>query len=286
MQESTNEIKARVVLGAAGLALVAGFAGGFALARASARAATEPTPTRAEQPREARQRRDVRYKIPVTDSQPQRGPNDALVTVIEWCDMRGAACRAADTAMQELLRQYDGRLRWVYRHLIDATRFAESHRIHALARGALHYNDPESAKKFWEVRARLLATSEGAAPGDAELRRIAEQAGVDYDAVQRGIEQKLYAGNLGVDTVFAKRFGVTESPSLFINGRPLGSVPARKLKAALQEMIETELVEANRLLEQGVARGAIYETLTRDGLWGVNDDPAKRQTAARGSAEH
>lgn len=284
MQES-KKISPRIVLGAGALALAAGFAGGFAFKRVSAGTVAEIAVAEhaAVQPKDLR---NVRYRIPVTDSQPQRGPKDAPVTIVEWCALSGEACKAAERTMNDLMQEYEGRLRWVHRHLIDRTRFAESHRLHAFARGAFQLPDPDDSDKFWAVRERLLAASAQAAPGDAELRRIAAEVGLDYGTIDKGIEGKHYAGGLAVDTSFAGRFGVNESPSFFVNGRPVGSLPATKLKQAMKVLIEEELAAANRLLEQGVAKSDVYRELTKDGLWAVNDDPAKRQAAARAAEQH
>jgi protein-disulfide isomerase len=284
MQES-KKIRPRIVLGAGALALAAGFAGGFVFKRVSAGTVIEaavPEHTVAH-PQDLR---NVRYKIPVSDSQPQRGPKDALVTIVEWCDVRGEACRAADATMRGLMKEYDGRLRWVHRHLIERARFAESQRLHAFARGAFQHPDPDDSEKYWAVRERLLAASGQTTPGDAELRRIAADVGLDYAAIDKAIGGKLYAGGLAVDTSFASRFGVNEAPGFFINGRPVGPLPAAKLKKAMKALIEEELVAADRLLEQGVTKGDVYQELTKDGLWSVNDDPAKRQAAARVSERH
>jgi protein-disulfide isomerase len=284
MQES-KKISPRIVLGAGALALAAGFAGGFVFKRVSAGTVVE-TPAPEHSVAQPKHRPNARYRIPVTDSQPQRGPKDALVTIVEWCDLGGQACKAADRAMMELMKEYEGRLRWVHRHLIDRTRFAESHRLHAFARGAFQLPDPDDSEKYWAVRERLLASSGQTAPGDAELRRIAADVGVDYEAIDKAIGGKLYAGGLAVDTSFAGRFGVNESPGFFVNGRPVGSLPATKLKQAMKVLIEEELAAANRLLEQGVAKSDVYEELTKDGLWSLDDDPAKRQPAARAAEQH
>lgn len=273
MQQS-GKIRPALVVGAGAVALALGFGAGFAFTRGAApeASAVGKIPAGVAPVVDSR----VRYLIPVTDTQPQRGPKDALVTVVEWCDLRGDACRAADKVMSELMAEYAGRLRWTFRHLIDRDHFAQSQRIHAFARGAFQVGASPDAEKFWQARAKLLALPGSAIPDDAELRRIAEQIGVDYAAIDKGMEAKAYAGGLAIDTGFAARYGVKEAPGFFVNGRPVPQVPLHAMKAAIKALVEEELVEAERLVKTGIEAAQVYEELTKDGLWMVNEDRSKR----------
>jgi len=274
--EESKKIRPLLVLGAAGLALALSFGASYGSALYGASA---PDKGGAEsQASVAPGELALRYKIPVTDTQPWRGPLDALVTVVEWCDLRGAACRAVDGTMRSLMKKYEGRLRWVHRHLPNPTHMAESRRSHEFARGAFqHTNEPD---KFWEVRERLLALPDDMVVGDDELRRIADEVGVDYTAIDKGVQGKLYSRGLGIDVAFAVKFGVKNEPTLFVDGRPVGHPPADQLEPALRALIDEELQAAQQLVKQGVARTEVYQTLIKDGRWSLDDDPSKRQATA------
>jgi protein-disulfide isomerase len=279
MQDSAK-IRPRLVLGAGAVALALGFGGGFALKHSSASSASTPARAAgsenvAAKPLSPELDSQTRYLIPVSESQPQRGPADALVTIVEWCDLRGDPCRAADQVMSELMkmRRYAGRLRWVHRQHIDPENFEQSLKLHAFARGAFQYSDPDDQEKFWQVREKLLALPGAAVPSDAELRRIAGEVGVDYDAIMKGIESKAYAGGLAIDNKFEPRYGITTTPAFFVNGRRVPLAPGRDMKQSIETLIQQEMVVAKRLADSGVTGPALYEELTKNGLWSVNDDP-------------
>jgi protein-disulfide isomerase len=272
--QNSAKIHPRLVVGGAALALALGFGGGFLFRRAPASDDIQAKPVRA--PMITATDSSVRYRIPVSEAQPQHGAKDALVTVVEWCDLRGDACRQADKVQQELLREYDGRLRWAYRHLIDVSHFADSHHMHAFARGAMELPEPEDPQKFWQIREQLLALPGEGAPGESELRRIAGQVGVDYEAIEKGIVGKLYAGNLSLDTAFSTRYGVEQGPGFFVNGRSVGALDEATMKSKLKALIDEEMTAAQRLVESGVAKSAVYDELTKDGLWAINEDRSKR----------
>src|SRR5690606_28777122 len=174
-----------------------GFAAAFAFGRhwtfLSEGGATASGPQRVHGPETGDPRlgdRPTRYKIPVTDTQPQRGPQDALVTVVEWCDLRGEACRAADKAMRQLMDEHPGKLRWVHRHLPAGVDFEQSERMHEFARGAFQLD--KRVDKFWEVRERLLAVPGEAPPEEGALRQIAEDLALDYEGIEQGMKLRHY----------------------------------------------------------------------------------------------
>jgi protein-disulfide isomerase len=197
----------------------------------------------------------VRYKIPVSASQPGRGPADALVTIIEWCDLYGEACRRSDTIVQAVLEAHPHELRRVFRHVAGASE-AEEH-AHELARIA-----HEQAGKFWEVRAAFAARD--AAPDRAELERVATAVGLDWAAVAPALDKGRFANHVLADRVFAKMFRVHSTPALFVNGRRLeGELSRERLEALVGE----ELATARSLVERGIARADVYASVTADAVW-------------------
>jgi protein-disulfide isomerase len=258
------------VLGAGLLALLGGFGAGYALHDRDIASRSEARPA----PREAASGEANRFKIPVSMTQPSRGPEDALVTIVEWCDLRGSACRDVDAPMQALMRKYEGKLRWVHRQLPDPSQ-QDSALLHHFARGAFMHGG-----KFWEVRERLLRTRDGTTLTNDDLRAIAGELGLDWAAIARGLEDRTFARYVGVDILFAGKFGVNTAPVFFVNGRRAAPAAANELKGALSKLIDEEMAEAMRRLDQGVARADVYRVITEDGLWSVDDDPVARRAAS------
>jgi protein-disulfide isomerase len=222
---------------------------------------------------------DVRFKVPVSSMQPSRGPKDALVTIVEWCDLRGSVCREADATLKELMAQYDGQLRRVFRAVPDSSRPDEAKRIHQFARAV--YENGKDSDKFWKVSDQLLALPDSTTIGDAELRPIAKSVGADYDAITKEIEGGKLATAVALDTGFAARFGVSELPAIYVNGRPaVNGDSASELKRSLKTLIEQELANAEKVLAQGIERDKLYDKIVETGLWSLDDSPEKRQAAA------
>lgn len=283
MQDSVK-FRPALVLGAATVAVAIGFGAGFALKRSHGADSTPPL-TVAEPPAVTSIPPidpNTLFLIPVTDGQPQRGPKDALVTVVEWCDLRGEPCRAADAAMTGLMSKYEGTLRWVHRHHVDSRDLLASHHMHAFARGAFQAPEPDKPELFWKVREQLLKLPGDGVPSEAELRRIAGEVGVDYAEIEKGIATKVFDGSIVVDTKFEPRFGVAVTPAFFVNGRrvPLGSkVDKTEMARAIDALIQTELVSAKKLLDSGVPGNSLYNEITKDGRWAINEDRSKRGEA-------
>lgn len=211
-----------------------------------------------------------RFLVPVTSSQPSKGPADALVTIVEWCDLRGAACREADAALQAVMKNNPGQVRWVHRHFFNRAD-QQALLMHHVAR-AVHYH----TGKFWELRTLLLGTHDDAVLGQEDLIKLTEAVGVDWKAIAAGLDRTGYAQYVAADQVFATKYGVTEGPGILVNGLRLARAPGVSLQRSLQALVDQELAAAQKVAARGVAKADVYAEITRDGFWNVDDDPSAR----------
>lgn len=154
----------------------------------------------------------------VTKEDWTKGPADAFVTIIEYCDFQGAGCATAAPVLAQLQTKYPKDMRIVYRH------FPLSNDDKA----ALAAQAAEAAGlqgKFWEMH-------------DLLLDRQAEWAGLSLDQFQEWAVKR--AGELGLDAekfqtdmnseklaTFAKdafernaAIGMPGVPFLVVNGLP------------------------------------------------------------------
>lgn len=214
-----------------------------------------------------------RFAVPVTSSQPTLGPIDALVTIVEFCDLRGAACREADVALRAVMEKHVGQVRWVHRHFFDR-HDATAALVNHVARG-VHY----SAGKFWPLREQLLALPDTAALDMHSMQGMVEALGVAWLPIQRGLERGGYAQLIAGDHVFAERFGVTSAPGLFVNGRRLMKHESEPLQRALERLVADELANAQSLVADGTLPAELYAKLIADGLWNVDGASAANHAA-------
>ena len=198
----------------------------------------------------------TRYQVPVTVSQPAKGPADALVTVVEWCDFQSKACRDAEPVLSQVLAAYEGKLRFVFRHFPPAQSL-EAQLAHEFAQIAHEQND-----KFWPVRERLM--QEKGPITLQTVQAIAKDLELDWDRVRTALEGHAFAQHIGSDALFAKFFEVTEAPAIFVNGRRLAGPPSLD---AFRTLIDDELKRADALVQSGIPREGVYANLIRGGKW-------------------
>jgi protein-disulfide isomerase len=248
----------KVGLGIAIVSIAAGFGAGVTTGRVAAHLVEEDfarvaaeTRSRSSVPFGATGRGDEeRHKMPVTRSQPAQGPSDALVTIVEWCELYGESCRTADRLLTAALVRYPLEVRRVFRHVAAPSAAAErGHELACLA---------EENDKFWALRERLSELDE--APDLAELRDCARGVGLDEAAIDRALARREHAGDLAIDRSFAESFGVHRGPVIYVNGRRLeGELDAESLDALIQD----ELEHAHDLLTNGAPRDRIYAEIIK-----------------------
>ena len=258
-----------VVIALLGIAL--GFGAGVLLGRVAAqlveegiaRVVTEPDASAA-----SRSVADVtlaqvddvtRYKVPVTRSQPSRGPSDALVTIIEWCDLYGEACRQTDALLSTALTRHPRELRRVFRHL--AASKPDDEQAHEVARVAFQQG------RFWELRKRLSQLDD--APSLPALQAHARAAGLDWDAAGLALERLEHASYIAAERSLARALDVRHAPVLFINGR---RVEGELSSAQLEALIDEELQQTRVLVASGAPRGDVYAEIIKPGVWQTRDD--------------
>jgi NhaA family Na+:H+ antiporter len=197
-----------------------------------------------------------RYKIPVTSSQPTAGALDALVTIVEWCNLPDVGCRAIEPALQALTAKNSADVRLVFRHYARPSE-PSSGIAHEFLRGA-----HEQAGKFWPARALLLAHDRALTLAD--LERYAIQLRLDWPRLHAAMDKHTYVSAITADHLFADMFDVHETPAIFVNGRPLD----RPLSAQrLNRLVDEERKRATELVAHGFNKADVYTELTKNGEW-------------------
>ncbi|HEX2884744.1 MAG TPA: Na+/H+ antiporter NhaA [Candidatus Limnocylindria bacterium] len=168
-------------------------------------------------PRELLGRAEARTSRPVTDlTDPVdpvrdhvRGPADAPVTLVEYGDFECPYCGRAAPVMRELLSRFEGRLRFVFRHLP----LTDVHPNAALAAQAAEAAGAQG--RFWEMHDLLFEHQDALDP--AALRRHAAQLGLNLETFDADLREGRHAGRVAQDVNSAEEAGVAGTPSLFIN---------------------------------------------------------------------
>jgi Na+/H+ antiporter NhaA len=140
-----------------------------------------------------------------------RGPDDALVTLVEYGDFECPYCGQAENMIRELLASFGDDVRYVWRHL-------PLNDVHPNAQFAAEASEGAAAQgSFWEMHDLLLAHQ-----GDLDAAHIdgyARQLGLDADRLADGLRHRDFAARVSEDVASADESGVSGTPTFFINGR-------------------------------------------------------------------
>lgn len=198
-----------------------------------------------------------RYKVPVTDAQPAKGPDDALITIVEFSEFQCPFCKRVLPTVNKVLDEYKGKVRIVWRN--NPLPFhKDADPASQLAMEAFKQGGDD---KFFEVHDLLFENQK--ALSRENLESYAEKAGLDMAAVKKALDEKTHAATIKADQTVASTFGARGTPNFFINGRNLrGAQPYDKFKA----MIDEELKTAEAALKAGTKKSELYAAITKNGL--------------------
>ncbi|MCK8780836.1 DsbA family protein [Rhizobium sp. NTR19] len=195
-------MKRRTLVLSTAVAAVAVFAGGAAIYGTVPVEAPPSTP--------AAEQTLVRMHSPVL------GPASAPVTIVEFFDPSCEACRAFYPIVKQLMSQTSGQVRLVLRYTPLHQGSDEAVRILEAAR---------KQNRFQAVLEALLAIQpEWAVHGSPDLAKaweIAGGAGLELERAKKDAASPAVDGVLAQDAADMKANGVRQTPTFFVNGKPL-----------------------------------------------------------------
>ena len=140
-----------------------------------------------------------------------RGPDDALVTLVEYGDFECPYCGQAEAVVRELLSSSDDDVRYVWRHL-------PLNDVHTSAQLAAEASEAAAAQgKFWDYYDALFAHQGTFSPQD--LVNYATQVGLDLDRFRDDLHHHAETPRVAEDVASADSSGVSGTPTFFVNGR-------------------------------------------------------------------
>jgi protein-disulfide isomerase len=146
-----------------------------------------------------------------------RGNPDAPVTLEEFGDFQCPPCGKFSEFVEELLKEYNPRLRLVFRN------FPLSGHEHA-REAALAAEAAGLQGKFWEMHDTLYREQDtwSKAPNVRELfESYAGTIGLDMDQFKKDVDGDKARERVDSDRALADFLGVKATPTLFINNRPV-----------------------------------------------------------------
>jgi len=176
----------------------------------------------------------------------QLGPDDALVTIVEWSDFQCPYCQRQTAALQQLRQKYGDQLRIVYRHYP-----LSGHRDAQLAAEASVAAAEQG--KFWAFH-DLIWKNFGKLER-ADLEQYAKDAGLDMTKFRAALDERRYRDAVVAETAAAASLGVNATPTMFINGQPV--VGSRKV-ADLERIVDAHIQTAKAAIAHGLPKTDVY----------------------------
>ncbi|PCC72610.1 Protein-disulfide isomerase [Nannocystis exedens] len=193
-----------------------------------------------------------RYRAELRGDEPQLGPSDALVTVVEYSDFQCPFCAKVTDPLKDAMSAYEGDVRLIFKHYPLPGHTAAPPA--AQAAWAAHQQG-----KFWEMHDLLFENQKKL--DDKSLEGYAQQLGLDV--AKFNADRNSDAAKAAVDSDYASggKAGATGTPYFLVNGRPYsGSLPAKQWR----EIFEYEREQARQLESQGIPRAEVYKAMMKD----------------------
>jgi len=172
----------------------------------------------------------TRYDVP-TEGFPSIGPKDAPIVIVEFSDFQCPYCkRFFDETYKQLLADYPGKIRFVFRHLPLTSIHPEAY---PAAEASMCANEQNS---FWEYHDKVFENQDKL--GRELYLQIANDLNLDKPAFENCINTGKFKAVVQQDSDYAVNLGIQSTPTFFING--LALVGAQPIEA-FKQVIDMEL---------------------------------------------
>ncbi len=171
------------------------------------------------------------YRVEVEALGPSKGGGAAApVTIVEFSDFQCPYCKRVVPALDQAVEKYGDKVRLVFRQFPLNSIHPEAQKA---AEASLCAADQG---KFWPLHDAMFQDQSKLAVAD--LESTAERLGLDTTEFARCVEEGDHADAVLADLRAGAAIGVSGTPALFINGRPMSGAVGFE---ALAEVIDDEL---------------------------------------------
>lgn len=192
------------------------------------------------------------YKVDVGEAA-TKGPENALVTIVEWSDFQCPFCKRVNPTMDKIQETYGDKVRIAFKHNpLPMHNRALAAAIAAEAAGR--------QGKFWEMHDKLFEN--GRALTDENFEKWATEMELDVEKFKADLKDKALETKVKKQQSQGATLGARGTPAFFVNGRFLsGAQPFEAFKT----LIDEEMKEAEALVAKGTTKTDVYAAVTGKG---------------------
>lgn len=175
-----------------------------------------------------------RQRVEILPDDPTRGPVGAPIMLVEFSDFQCPFCQRATGTLAELFDRYEDQIQFVYKDYPlpshpDAFKAAEAG------------NCAHEQGMFWEFHDKMFVSQD--ALDVPSLNTYASELGLDATAFSACLDEGRYTERVQQDLRIGQLYGVSSTPTVFINGRPvMGAAPIE----TFDQIIREELAASGR----------------------------------------
>ncbi len=161
------------------------------------------------------------------------GDQKAPVTLTEFGDYESEACAKVNEVVDKLLKEFDGKMRFNFRHFPLTKIHQQSQKAAEASLGAAQ----EGEVKFWAMHNMLFAHRRRL--GAISLREYAKEVGVVNKKFLDDLVNSTYGWQVRSDLLEGLDKGVRDVPAFFINGELFTGKPTYdNLSKGIQEALK------------------------------------------------
>ncbi|MFH1145433.1 MAG: DsbA family protein [bacterium] len=196
----------------------------------SAVAGAKPNQPEAQLPEE---QAPVNAKFDIVKSDHWQGTWNAPITMVEFSDFQCPFCSRFAPTITQLLKEYEGKIRFVYKHFpLDS--------LHAQARPAAIASEcaaQQKADTFWKFYDSFFANQDKL--GQPYFEQLAKENNLNITKFQSCLVDQKIAAKVEADFQEGSQKGVRGTPGTFINGQLVsGALPYEQFKGLVDALLK------------------------------------------------
>lgn len=161
-----------------------------------------------------------------------RGKKDAPLTLIEYSDFECPFCARGYATVMELMKKYDGKIRFVYKHL--PLSFHPQAMIASQYYEAMRLQSEEKAAQFHD---RIYQDQRKLQGGEGFLKALAKELKADMNKLAKDVKSEAVQKRIDADVAEAGKFGFQGTPGFLLNGVPVrGAYPASHFDELIEKL--------------------------------------------------
>lgn len=158
-----------------------------------------------------------------------KGNKDAQDYLVEFSDLQCPACKSFAPEVKAVVEKNKDKLLFAYRH------FPLQQHPQAVP-AALAAEAAGEQGKFWEMHDYIFENQESLS--EEFLLGAWEKVGLEKEKYQKAIKEKTYEDKVNKDFSDGSKFGVSSTPTFYLNGQKLDLFSQKDLESAVAKAIK------------------------------------------------